>query len=566
MIKRLFFCLSLVFVLFACSDSDKPLLPAPEITEVLVNGAKIESSMSLEIGESAHFTVRLANDMDVNYSWLQDDKEVSTDKEFTFKAEKLGQYRFTLVLTNLDKVTTNKDLGTIYVISPTPVIKNLFSDGEPIVKELMVSAESKLVFTAEVEKAANASYFWILNGDTLQNKNALTLDYDLGLSGVLRFAAVNSENISATKDIVLEGPYLKGSFIYGTTATGLSFIHENGKEEVDNLFMQINKGVNLGSEGINDMQIFKNKLYILSPTISYADRRAQIVVADAQTLKLIEIITAKGFSSTELGSIYNMTIVDDEKAYIGSNDIKAGNISSVKVLDLKKKILEVAPISGTSGELGTVGPAWARMLSLSGHTMIACGSKIQVVDHATDLVVKTLDFAAGQVVDVVMAKNKKIYALVNAKSDSESSFFAEIDPLTFASDIKIPATHNGSNIRFKGGQMANARTAVSPVSSELFFTVAGSNPWSSNPNIYKFNYDTKIVSLFVDVNDVASASGINGYMGVDGTGKLIVPLSGEWSYTNEEIIALDIVNGKLLRNDYKSISGEGNVLTTWSAQ
>ncbi len=563
MIKKLIIALAVILTFSYCSDDDKTLAPAPEVSDVLIEGTSEDNPLQIEVGETITVSLVLKEKSDLTYSWLLDGKEVSNVEKMSHKFDEVGSYKLSVVLTNEDGVSTSKEIGTFTVVHQIPVITEFLLDGKVITGEVQVTATSELSFSIEAEKAEEVAYSWTINGNEIADEKKSTLKYTSGLSGTLMITLTNKDEVSVSKEVELIGPYKNGTFIFGTTNSALTFISEEGVQTTgNNLYEVINAGDKMGSEGINDFQIYNNKIYMLIPTISYQDQRGQLVVADAQTLKKIETITADGFNPKNLGTIYNLNIVNENKAYIGSNHIMSGNISGVKVLDMKENKMSDSSIEGTEGKMGEAGPSWARMLNLGSHTIIACGTKVQVVNHTTDKVEKTLNFEAGQVTDVVKGRNNKVYALVNGAKD-EGAFIAAINPETYEIESRTPLTYKTENLKLKGG-MGSSQTAVSPVSDEIFFCVAGANSWSSNPEIYKYNYTTQSVNFFVDATDAASSTAINGYMGVDAKGILYVPLSGEWTYQSETIIGYNIKSDGTDYKEYKALGqGEGNVMPTW---
>ena len=568
MMKKLIYLLAFLVTFSACSDDEKA--PAPEVSDVVIEGSTGEDPLRIEAGEPLSFSLKLQESANVTYSWLLDGKEVSTDTKYTFTPEKIGTYKLTVVVKNNDGVPTTKEIGTITVVYPIPVTTNLFCGEEIAPEEIDVTASSELSFKVEAKKASDVTYYWIINGDTIKDQNEATLDYNLGLSGTLKVSLVNKDEVSVNKEIELVGPYKDGTYIFGTSYTGLCYIGKDGIQEKDNIFETVNPGQKLGDNGVNDFQIYNNKAYILVPTISSSDKRAQIVVADAQTMKKIKAISAESFTSAKLGTIYNLTIVNEDKAYIGSNNIFAKNTSSVRVFDMKERVVAEEAIEGTSGNFMAApveGPAWARMLNVGNHTLVACGGKIQVISHETDKVEQTINIEdAKQVADIVKGRDKNIYALVNSQTSGSPAFIAKINPETFTVESTTNMVYNNKNLSFNGGGTANSRTAISPVSDDILFSVAGAYSWSPSSEIYKYNYTSKEVTLFADVKNDSRATAINGYMGIDSKGTLIVPLSGAYSYQNEAIIAYDVKTGKLQETEYKRIGGEGNAIPTWMFQ
>lgn len=445
----------------------------------------------------------------------------------------------------------------------------LLKDGEIIDGSIEVDAKSILNlsvvtnFDTEIK-----TYEWILNGEPIDGAVDKEYKFALGLSGVLKVLVELEDSRTASAEIKLVGPFKDGTFFFGTTEESLSFMSSDTKFYDNNVYDLVN-GKYQGKGGINDMQIFNNKLYILSP--SSASQKAQLAIVDAQTLKEIDVVTAEHFNARELGEIYNLLVISDEKAYIGHNKSSSGNISGVRVLNIKEKTFSSADLDGTSGKLGVDGPAWARMKYANGKAFIACGSKIQVLDTTTDAVIKTIELHKDrQVVDLLSAKDKtKLYALVNGEEDKSNPMwlmgygsgtttpasFVEID----LSDFSISETElilDNKEIKIKGGLGASFSIG-SPIANEIYFSDK-----DDNTLIYKFNIDDKSISVFVNTTEDTNATGLNGYMGIDNNGVLYIPYSGKYSYQNESIISFDTNSGKLINKDIETMPGEANALST----
>lgn len=454
------------------------------------------------------------------------------------------------------------------VIPKVDIALEILENGNPVEESVSVDATSKITFAAKTNLADEVTtYQWLLNGIALENGSDSELKFECGLSGKLALEITLQDGRDARTEIDLIGPFKDGTFFFGTSFTSLSFLSKDGEYKKNNVYETIN-GKFEGDSGINDMQFFNNKIYILTPSSS--SKKANITVVDAQTLKKIDVITADGFNTTELGEIYNLLVVNDDKAYIGNNKSNENNTSGVHVLNMKDKTFERTPIKGVVGNLGVDGPAWSRMKLIDNKAYIASGNKLQIVDVESDMVVKTISIHENrQILDIITTKNKKsVYILVNGEEDKTNfgwlwgngagvttpATFVEISVTDFSIISETPLTIEDREIKVKGALSASFSVG-SPVADEIFFTSR-----DNNCLIYIFNTKDKTIKLFVDTTADTSAQALNGYMGVDKNGVLYIPYSGVYSYSNEDIIAYDTKTGKLIELPInESLEGEANV-------
>lgn len=569
--KKLLLSLFFATVLFSCTKNDDAV-PAPVITGIETSGSLSESSLQIPVDQPLVFTVKSDNSEGLSYSWLVDGEEKGAASSFSFTASERGSYRVEVVLTNAAGTQTKQEAGVVQVVAALPVFSELtcngetLSDGGSLAVTLTPGGGDTLRFTALCTGVVENGYSWTVS-DTAVTGNTtdtLTLVPTTAGSVVVSVTAANEDLFTAAVSVTVE---MKGAFadggvlFYGTTTPALSFYSYAGSFYPSELYSTVN-GTSVGVGGVNDVCYYGGKLYLMTP--NSASERAQVVICDASTLKNEAIITAQNFNTTMLGDIYNLLVVNENKAYIGYN--AAGNMSGIRVLDMENKTLSEA-IEGTSGALGVDGPCWSRMLRVGDKAFAGCGSKLQVIDGTTDQVVKTIEIDPDcQVSDIVLGRDGNVYMLLAGKADKSSSAWlwspvlttasqvVAIDPETLSviSQTDILVDNNRVDI---GSGLSGSRSCASLTSDDIFFATGGYGPFT----IYRYDYSTGTTSLFVTSGDVTGVNTVvNGYLGTDRDGRLYIPTT---DYFSSKIAVFDIATGKQLEDIY-TVTGDGNVTST----
>ncbi len=564
-ISFLFLFCSLAVISFSCKDD----LPLPEINNVEIEGGEtVDGKVKITVGENLTFSLKIAN-VDINkYEWYVDNELVNSSEKFKFTPEKRGEYKISVKVYNGDGAVTEKAIGEIQVIDPAPLIESFTVENKAVEDIIEVPyIPDSVVFRVKSSNVEIAGYKWLYNEEEIEDASVDTLKMLPKYSGKLKVVLTNLDGVTTEQEVGIEGAFKEGLFLFGTTTIGLSFYDPDtetffrGKD--GDIYQQINKEV-LGDGGINDFFIYNNKIYLLVPTSK--EKKARVVIADAQTLAKIDIITAENFNTQTLGEIYNLAIIDDDKAYIGNNKSISGNISGVRVLNMKDKTLS-EPIEGTAGKLGVEGPAWSRMLKVGNDVMVGCGSKIQIIDGNTDKVKKTIEIDKDrQIVDIVKGKDKNIYALVAGKVDKSSATWLW-NPVatTSPSVVKIKSEDysvagenelliDGKGITIKSG-LQHANTTVSLKSDDIYFVEGG---WSSN-KVYVYNYTSGVVKEFTDKSGKSGLlSYFSGYMGTDKEGNVFIPTT---NYTRSSVGKFGQF-GSYSEETYR-VNGDANVISTY---
>lgn len=566
--KKLLYYFLFVWVL-AVACTDDVVSPEPEVSNVEISGASpVGGKLQVTSGESVVFAVKCENTEISGYEWFVNDVSRSKETRFTFTAGERGTYVVKVRLTSSDNVSKEQEVGIVRVVDKAPVIEKVTFSDVPVEGSVDVVVGSPAKFTVTSTNVEILGYQWTVNGAVVEDAHSSTyqLKDSVGVFAV-NVAVFNRDSVSASTGFTvnISGPYKEGLLFYGTTSEGLAFFNprNEGTFYADNLFKTIN-GTNIGSGGVNDLYVSGNKLYLLTPTS--ASKRAQVVVCDAQTLVKQEIITADGFNPDQLGQIYNLVVVSKDKAYIGYNRSNAGNVSGVRVLDMKNKTFSATDIPGTGGKLGVEGPAWSRMLKTGKNIWVGCGSKLQVIDSTTDAVVKTIEIdAKRQITDIVKGRDGKVYALVAGSADKSSPAWLWgpsyttpasvvcVDPKTFAyTEDQILIDGKKTDI---GGGLENASACASLTGDEIFFKASG----FSTSKVYRYNYKTKETSLFVSVD-----GSISKYMATDKDGYLYVPLVISYAYVEVSVYRIsDGTEMKETEGKMDRINGDGGICSTY---
>lgn len=463
-----------------------------------------------------------------------------------------------------------------------PVIESITVNGQTIGETFeAMTGDSPIVFEVTASNVPISKYEWKLDDEVVTDATEATFSLPASNSGTFKVTVtvtnVENESTSSTFTVNLSGPYKEGMLFNGTSYEDWAFLNvSTGEFFGDNLFKTVN-GTTVGSEqsftgGINDFYIYNNKLYLLNPTDASGEN-AQIVVCDAQTMKKQKSITAENFKTQNLGEIYNLMVINENKFYIGHN-VSSGtgvaNAAGVCVLtvDENGNTSLSSDLDGTAGELGVDGPCWSRMLKVGKYVLVGCGSKLQVIDSDNDQVVKTIEKdPMRQVTDIVKGRDGNVYAIFAGKADKSQYGWAwgpvytsaasvvAINPSDFSEISENEILVDGNMINVKGG--LNSSCAVASLTSdEIFFAQDG---WGA-PTIYSYNYKTGNTSLFVTVDGY---NGISGYMGTDKAGQLYISTTN-YSYSTVELYNISD-KSKVAGKSY-TVTGDAGVSSTYRFQ
>ena len=415
---------------------------------------------------------------------------------------------------------------------------------------------------------------WYLNGNEVKGTTETTLEMVPEYSGTLKVVVKNDAGMESEAELALQGVFREGMFFYGSTNVGVSFYNPTADNFVapskgfKNIYTELNDD-ELGKGGVNDLTFFHNKIYFLLPSSEKGN--ARVVIADAQTLRKIDVVTALDFKTGVLGEIYNLAVVSDDKAYIGHNKSSAGNKAGVRALDMKSKTLS-ADIPELSGDLGVNGPAWQRMMVHGDDLLVICGDKLQVLDTKTDKLKKSVSINESSLIaDVLRGSDKNLYLLVSGTISNKSnpswlfmpqfSTPAQIVKLDGKSyevlekkELKYEKDGKSEDIQLKCGLRANG-AVMSPISDVIYFIKDAG--WVSS-EIYTYDCKMGKVDFFADPLKADGIYGpLSGYMGADKKGNVYVAIT---DYTRSKIVMFDHA-GKFVKT--LSVEGDGSVISTY---
>ncbi|MDR0661175.1 MAG: DUF5074 domain-containing protein [Prevotellaceae bacterium] len=463
---------------------------------------------------------------------------------------------------------------------PKPNFTSVTVNGTAITESVSIPiSEEPITLRVLVENVQVAGYVWMVGEDVIEGATGSTYQLVPTHTGsyVFTVTARNQDGVAAsvTFTVNITGTYKNGIFFYGTTYEDLAFFEPTTSTfHEGNIYKNVNGhmvGVNSMSGGINDIYIYNNKLYMLTPK-DYDSEGAKISVCDAQTLKEQKAITAEGFDMSSLGYIYNMIPVNENKFYIGYNPIS--NISGIRVLNVNgdgTTAFSSEDIPGTGGKLGVDGPAtFARMLKNGEDVLAACGSKIQVI-NSSDQVTKSIEIDLDkQIADIVKGKDGKIYAVVTGATDKSSSMWpwmptytssasiVTIDPSTYTVTASKTLLDGETRLDIRAGLEANGAVA-SLTSDEIFFVVGMAY---SPAKIYSYNYSNGTISLVM--NQAGMSGSCGKYMATDKEGMLYIPLIKTYNSCHTSVYR---ISDKQRMADIEAkigvVKGDGGYISTY---
>ena len=573
--KLLFYFLAAALTLASCSKDDS--LPLPEVSKIEIVGAT-EGQMKITTGQTVGFSVECENVAIDRYEWIVNEKIESESVRFDFTPAQRGTYDISVNLYNADGGVTTKQIGELQVVDPAPVIASITCNDEALSDPVDVAVGTAVKLAVEVSNVEVASYAWTIDGDTVETATGATLDIPASeQSGSLAVtvSAVNLDGIASEASaftVNFNGPYKNGLWIYGSTAGGLGFFDPSGEGTFyeDNLYETVNGEGTGTTNGINDLSIYDNKLYILIP--NNQSESSAVIACDSQTLKKEKVITAEGFDPATLQSsseIYNLQVIDTSKFYILYNSTSASNKTGIGVLKVAPDGMNTfTTINATYGAVGVDGPCYSHMVKNGKYIMVGNGNKIAVIDTETDQVAQTIDVDEDrQVCDVVKGRDGKFYAVVAGKMDksspmwtwgmgtfTSSSSVLAIDPQTFDT-TEYPLAIDGQSMVNVGNGLYGCMACASPTSDELFFKADG----YSTSKVYCFNYQTGETRLFATTQRMLAK-----YMATDPSGLLYVPTTDYSNVYTEVYRISDGTKMTDIESKIAKVSGDGGIISTYS--
>ena len=464
------------------------------------------------------------------------------------------------------------------VVDPAPVIASISCNDEALSDPVEVAVGTAVKLTVEVSNVEVASYVWTIDGDTVETATGATLDIpasDRSGSLAVTVSAVNLDGIASEDSaftVNFNGPYKNGLWIFGSTAGGLGFFDPSGEGTFyeDNLYTTVNGESTGSTNGINDLSIYDNKLYILIP--NNQSNRSAVIACDAQTLKKEKIITAEGFDPATLQSsseIYNLQVIDTSKFYVLYNSSNANNQTGIGVLKVAPDGMNTfTTIDATYGAVGVDGPCYSHMVKNGKYIMVGNGNKIAVIDTETDQVIQTIDVDEDrQVCDVVKGRDGKFYAVVAGKIDKTANPFwmwgttatssasvLTIDPQTYATTERTLAIE-GLPMVSVGNGLYGCMACASATSDELFIKQEG----YSATQIYRYDCQTGKTSVFA-----TTSRSLAKYMTATPDGLLYVPTTDFYHVYTEVYRISDGTRMTGVESRIGKVAGDGGIVSTYS--
>jgi hypothetical protein len=176
---RLKYLLMIVFpaILLSCSK-DEPQRPEEPTGSPVISFVAGNDERKLKIGNSVTLTAVIKNAEQPVFSWKIDGKIVSTEKEYTFVAEQLGEYFANFRVDAANGVAEGQIKISVREKVPPKITL-------PSAMVAFIGIDRK--FIAEAENAENATYTWRLDGEIVSDSSVYffnqteTRDYSLTL-------------------------------------------------------------------------------------------------------------------------------------------------------------------------------------------------------------------------------------------------------------------------------------------------------------------------------------------------------------------------------------------------
>ena len=326
---------------------------------------------------------------------------------------------------------------------------------------------------------------------------------------------------------VKEGMYflMEGNSFSGENG-GIYFMAPNSAQfpafaAEGDIYQAANPGHEAGAL-LEDMYIADGKMYLVAQTGAANGGDGQIMILNAETLKIEQII-----ESVELGDDNHPQhiVVANNKIYMQYAVSTYETHSGIRVFDLGTMQTAAADIEGTYGEFSKSGAAKARMLLSRGRIYASCGESLVIIDPSTDQIVKRVSFEGRQVKDVVKGRDGNLYLAVSG------TFQMEGGAATYTSKSKIVKMDHSGNILSETeidvnlpvvSYTPNVFMCASLTEDALYF--AGEYEVDE---ICRYDYTTGTLKKVSIETTTENVNGLSGYMAVDPwSNRLIVPIMG----------------------------------------
>ena len=278
---------------------------------------------------------------------------------------------------------------------------------------------------------------------------------------------------------------------------------------------------------LEDMYIADGKMYLLSQKGAVHGGDGQIVILNAETLKIEQVIEA-----VDLGEDNHPQhiVVANNKIYMQYAVSPYETHSGIRVFDLTSRQLAAADIDGTYGEFSKSGAAKARMLVSRNRIYASCGESLVIIDPSTDQIVKRVSFEGRQVKDVVKGKDGNLYLAVSGTFEMSGI------EATYTSKSKIVKMDHSGNILSETEigvdfpvmtYTSNVAMCASLNEDALYFAGEYDTDYYRTDSICRYDYTTGTLKKVSIENTTENFNGLSGYMAVDPwTNRLIVPIMG----------------------------------------
>ena len=419
---------------------------------------------------------------------------------------------------------------------PTPQVSIEAPAGPDPTQPIALTLGGTLTLKAVSANTDEATYLWEVNNEQVGQAQEYTFTAtELG-NYIVNVTVFNAEGTGNTVgcEVTVYGPYHTGTFIlnegnFTSVPSSLIFIGDDG-QVTESVYTKANPTRKLGITA-QDMCFFGGKAYILTQNGKKAEGfDGYLTVTNAETMTYVTDYTNDEFS--DLSAPTHLAVVSADKAYIRDG-------RAIYVADLKNRKLN-GKIAGSEGALKI------KMVNTGSKVYAAAGSKLLVIDPASDAVTKTIDLP-GTSSGIVLGKDGNIWS----SCAGTPSYMVQILTATDAIGVK----NEVKDINLSGGWVPSIGLCASKTDNVLYFWKDESPDWSHyDYPIYKHDCTTGKTEKFISLSETAKDGNylIYGGMGVH-------PLTNQLFVNSIKGYGTDY-----LTNSIHSFSNQGKLVKTYS--
>lgn len=418
-----------------------------------------KEQITLKNGEIINFSPIITSIRECKYTWEENEKTLSTTKDFSYSSDKAGVHKLIFKATSIAGVSTDTININVSPI-PAPIITI------EIPKEgLFAKVNNPFSIAPIIESLKETSIQWN-NGEKVIS-NEKTLNYTFTEVGSYDITLKVTNEVGTTSrqiKINVSHDFTNGSFVLNegnmSNETGIvSFIYNNGVK-IDSVYQKANNGETLGNV-TQDMWIANNNIYFVSQ-----NGPEHLIIADKSTLKKKAVILK---SNSGLDWPTHIVVANENNAYIRDNH--GLHIIDLTTLSIKKTIENVAANK-------------QKMELINNKVIVAAKDELVIINPSSNQVEKRIK-TDNTISGITEGKDKCIWISTN------SNTIYKIETTNFSIENKYTIPKEFS---LKAGWIPSNGLAASSKRDIVYWRNGGYN----NAKLYKFDSNTNTTITLVD--------------------------------------------------------------------